>query len=129
FSEIRRLNFCRGDATHHLSPNRRFPVFTSRHPLSLITKLLVNFQKTAAGITRMKLHNAELWLVMLHGLADTKFCSATFAWCFVITLTDHHVATITVAAVEVTSASRAFTNRCDHFKELIANREHRVLQP
>src|SRR5580658_8975132 len=45
-----------------------------------------------------------------------------------IGLADHHVTAVAAASLEVAAASGAFLDRSDHFDEVVADRQQRILQ-
>src|ERR1700679_4113889 len=54
---------------------------------------------------------------------------AAFELCRVaVGLADHHVAAVAAASLEIASARGAFLDRSDHFDEVVADRQQRILQ-
>ena len=52
--------------------------------------------------------------------------SSCAAW--LVGLADHHVAAVAAASLEVAAARGAFLDRSDHFDEVVADRQQRILQ-
>src|SRR5712691_13046600 len=129
---VRRLNLRRSDAAYDVGADRRLPIPACGKPGAVeffAADLLIDFEKAAAGVAWVELHDAEFRLIVLQRLADAELRCAAFAGRVVIALEDDHVAAITATSVEVSSPRSAFANRRHHFEKLIAYREHRILQP
>src|SRR5712691_10490524 len=101
---VRRLDLRRSDAAYDVSADGGLPIPAGGKPGAVeffAADLLIDFQKAAAGVARVELHDAEFRLIVLQRLANAEVRRMAFAGRVVIALEDDHVATVTATPVEV----------------------------
>jgi hypothetical protein len=76
----------------------------------------------------MKLHDAVFRRIRFEHLADAEFSDTPLARRVIVALQDYHVTSVATTPFQVAASGCAFLNRRDHFEELAANREQRVLE-
>ena len=83
------LDLCCGDAAHDVGADSGLPIPACGMPGAIerfAADLLIDFEKAAAGVARVELHDAVFWLIVLQRLADAEFRHAAFAGRVVIAL-------------------------------------------